>query len=257
MRPRSRWLASPAALAPLCMTILPAPAKAATTYDLSKDFSTTVNSAKSVWAFGFNTSGAHDGKYTLMKTSADLLGQLGVFLAPSYANPGKTRLTTGSFPCWYTPSAATLAPSFCNNPSANNAIDSFRLGKSVLYTARIAPAQSVTIEPPPKGLAVVSFLVPQSGNVNVLFEFTPNDYSCYLPGSGTKADGIVWSVDRNTELLTYGPLYTTSAMDIGSTGVVNLTVSVNKGDRLNFTVAGNNGNANCSSTVLTAVLTAP
>jgi hypothetical protein len=253
MSPR---LAGLAALTQFSILLLPGRVMAADTYDMSADFSTSVNTDKSVWAYGYNVTGAHDGKYTLMTSSADLRGQLGVFLAPS-ANPGKTRLITNAFPCWYTPAATTLAPSFCNNPSTNNAVASFRLGKSALYTARIAPAHSVTIEPPPHGLAVVSFLVPRGGNVNVLFEFTPNDYSCYLPGSGAKADGIVWSVDRNTEMLTYGPLASTSAMDIGTTGVVNLTVAVNQGDRLNFTVAGNNGNVNCNSTILTARLTVP
>jgi hypothetical protein len=239
-------------LAAVLAAVAPGRAADAATYDLVSEFSIASNSNTSTWSYRFNTTGAHNNNYELMSTSGDLHGTLGALVWPANVRDTRFTLTGGLYPCWYTPSGPALAPRFCNNASGNNAVDSFRPGRSRIYAARVTPAQSMAIAPPPQGLAVVSFLVPNNGTATIYFTFMPNDYSCELAGSGVTADGIAWSVDRNSTSLSHGVLFSTSPLTLASTGSLNLTTAVTAGERINFTVAPNNGNANCDTTVLTA-----
>jgi hypothetical protein len=239
-------------LAAALPALAPCRAIHAATYDLVSEFSTTSNSNTSTWSYRFNTTGAHNNNYELMSTAGSLHGTLGALVWPTNVRDTRFTLTGGSYPCWYTPSGPALAPRFCNNGSANNAVDSFRPGRSRIYAARVTPARSMALAPPAQGLAVVSFLVPNNGTATIYFTFMPNDYSCELSGSGIKADGIVWSVDRNSTILSHGVLFSTSPLTMASTGSLNLTTAVTAGERINFTVQPNDGNANCDTTVLTA-----
>lgn len=229
----------------------------ATTYNLSAEFSISTNTQTSLWSYRYSTSTAHTNNYTLMTTSGNIVNELGAFVVNSNGPAAKPILTLASFPCWFTPTGPGLAPLFCNNPTNNNAIASFRTGSAAVDTARITPAETVQVSPPATGLSVVSFLAPVAGTATILYQFTPNDYSCALPGSGLTADGINWYVDKNTETVTWGTLYTTSAMSLATTGAQNVSFPVNKGDRINFVVAPNRGNANCTSTVLNVSISIP
>jgi len=228
---------------------------AAATYNVSTEFSSQTNTQTSLWSYRFNTTGQHDNAYRLMTTSGNIQTELGAFVNHSLGPSSSPTLFAGRFPCWFTPSARQLAPLFCNNGSTNNAIASFRASGTAVVTTRITAAQSLEIVPPPAGLAVVSFLVPTAGMATILYQFTPNDYSCALPGSSVAADGIVWSVDKNAEIATTGKLFSTTAMSLASTGSQNLSFAVNVGDRINFVVAPNQNNPNCDSTVLSASIT--
>jgi hypothetical protein len=229
----------------------------ATSYNVSTEFSISTNTQTSLWSYRFNTTGVHDNNYSLMATSGNIRNELGAFLANANGPSTTPTLGDASFPCWFTPAGAGLTPLFCNNATSNNAIASFRKGASTIFTARITPAGTVQFSPPPAGLSVVSFLVPAAGMATILYQFTPNDYSCSLPGSDVTADGITWSVDKNAETVTYGTLYTTSAMSLATTGSDNVSFPVNRGDRINFIIAPNKGNANCTSTVLNATISIP
>jgi hypothetical protein len=229
----------------------------ATTYNASDEFSIAANSQSSLWSYRFNTTGVHDNDYSLMISSGHIRNELGAFVAHADGPASKPVLAAMTFPCWFTPKAPGLAPLFCNNPSINNAVASFRTAGTTVFTSRITPAQSIQFSPPAKGLSAVSFLVPAGGTATILYQFTPNDYSCALPGSRVSADGIVWSVDKNTETVTWGTLYTTSATSLATTGFQNVSFPVEKGDRINFIIAPNKGNANCTSTVLNATITIP
>jgi len=230
---------------------------AAATYDLSAQFSTSANTPTSTWSYRFNTTGLHDNAYSLLTSSGYIHRELGAFVTRTVGPDSRPRLAEASFPCWFTPSGPDLAPLFCNNASTNNAIASFRARDTAVFTARVTPPHSVQFSPPAQGLSAISFLVPTAGLATIIFQFTPNDYSCALPGSRVPADGIVWSVDKNTEIVTTGKLYSTSAMSLATTGSQNLSFPVAVGDRINFVIAPNKGNANCDSTVLTATITIP
>jgi len=229
----------------------------ATTYNASAGFSVTSNSQTSLWSYRFNSTGVHDNNYSLMTSSSRILNELGAFIVHADGPASKPVLEEARFPCWFTPKAPQRMPSFCNNPSINNAIATFRAAGTAVFTARVTPAQTIQFSPDPKGLSAVSFLVPVAGMATVLYQFTPNDYSCALPGSGLTADGIIWSVDKNAETVTWGTLTTTSAMSLATTGSDNVSFPVNKGDRINFIIAPNKGNANCTSTVLNATVIIP
>jgi hypothetical protein len=239
------------------LIVVPLGGACAATYNVSSGFSISSNTQTSLWSYRFSTSTAHTNNYSLMTTSGNLVNELGAFITNANGPATKPVLSVASFPCWFTTNGPGLAPLFCNNPSVNNAIASFLAGKSTVYTARVTPAETVQFTPPATGLSVVSFLVPKSGMATILYQFTPNDYSCALPGSGVTADGINWYVDKNTETVTWGTLYTTSAMSLATTGADNVSFSVNQGDRINFIIAPNKGNANCTSTVLSATITIP
>jgi len=237
------------------LALLSGGSAAAATYDVSTQFSTQTNTQTSLWSYRFSTTTQHNNAYRLMTTSGNIHTELGAFVNHSVGPSSRPKLSNASFPCWFTPSGPQLAPLFCNNGSINNAIAAFRASGTAVVTTRITAAQSLEIVPPPTGLAVVSFLVPTAGTATILYQFTPNDYSCALPGSELVADGIVWSVDKNAEIATTGKLFSTSAMSLASTGSQNLSFPVNVGDRINFVVAPNKNNPNCDSTVLSASIT--
>jgi hypothetical protein len=229
----------------------------ATTYNASAEFSISANSQTSLWSYRFNTTGVHDNSYSLMTSSGRIHNELGAFVVHSAGPASTPTLATANFACWFTPEAPSLSPLFCNNPTINNAIASFRTRGTLVVTSRVTPAQTIQFSPHPKGLSAVSFLVPTAGQATILYQFTPNDYSCALPGSTFTADGILWSVDKNAETVTGGALTTTSAMSLATTGSQNVSFPVNQGDRINFIIAPNKRNANCTSTVLNATITIP
>ncbi len=227
----------------------------AVTYDVVDQFSVQVNSNSSRWSYRFNTTGIHDNDYTLMTVSGDLPDQLGAFLKLFPGSTTKETVINAKFPCWYTPNGPSITPDFCVNRSNNNGLYTYSIGTTLMAT-QVFPAQHLSYHPPATGLSAVSFLAPRGGDATIAYDFTPINYACQLPG-GPGSQGIVWSVDLNTETMATGTLLTTSPTDIATTGNQTLTVAVRKDDRINFIIAPNKGDPLCDTTVLTATITLP
>ncbi len=224
----------------------------AATYNAVTQFSIKANSDTSLWSYRVNSTGVHDNNYSLLPESGNI--NKGVFLVPNAKASVGYSLKVALLPCWVTTSNPSGPPSVCANKTDYNVLEDGTLG-SAIHSNLVSPAQHIRFHPPMPGLTVVSFLAPATGLATIQYDFTPIDYSCSLPSSGYTADGIVWSVDSNTTILATGTLQSTSATDVATTGSQTISAQVSKGDRINFTIAPNNGNANCDTTVLSASIT--
>jgi hypothetical protein len=191
--------------------------------DAVLDFSNTVNTEASTWSYRYSPADViRDGDYALMSDHSD------------------TR------PYWDPPT-----PYWGPEPDGFPGIGVNRSGGPIPIASDLPqftwPNNTIWMSPPQgNSLAVVSWLSPLTGVVDIEFSFTDID-----PNGG---NGIHYFVDRNN--LT-GQLAAGILANGGSSGAITLTdVAVNVGDRIHFVVdPGIGGNADFDSTAFTAIIT--
>jgi hypothetical protein len=201
---------------------------AAAVYDAAKQFSKVSNTSTSTWSYRFNTTDVRDGNYTLLPNvvvdSKDWTTK----------RNGKTVKVKASL--W----ESGAFPEVTANQSKQTYTANFGFGVVTW------PAHTVYMHPDTTGDDVLSFLAPKRGKLNIAYSFTDID-----PYGG---NGILWYVDHNAGSsgdLATGMLDSTDTID--TTGVKHLTVSMNKGDRINF-IVDSDADISYDSTAVTAVI---
>jgi hypothetical protein len=187
------------------------------------DFSNTTNTDTSTWSYRYSPTDVNrDGNYDLLTVHSD------------------TR------PYWNPPT-----PYWGPAPGGIPGVGVNRSGSPIPNASDLPqftwPDGTIWMHPPAGNtLAVVSWLSPLSGLVDIGFTFSDLD-----PNGG---NGIAYYVDRNDST---GQLAGGTLANGGSSGSLSLTnVAVNIGDRIHFIVdPGAGGNADFDSTALTAIIT--
>jgi alpha-galactosidase len=187
------------------LTICPAPG--APDYNLEDDFSLTDNSDESRWSYRYQAHGqpnnrARDGNYNLLPDP--VINQFGWD-----GMRGWNYRTNPAFPEW---------PAVVQNISGE---------LSISYFFSATPGR-IIIHPAPAQIAVVSWLAPSDGRVNILCRFDDAD------NGGPDDNGISWFIDKGNSI---GNLAGGFLERSGSSGLIRLTnILVAAGERLNFVV---------------------
>lgn len=218
------------ACAALCLL---STAPMAKTYDAVRQFSTVVNSDKSVWSYRASDGAGHDGNYALLTSIGSL--------------DGRKHGETVTLPDWNTPDAPYNIPLFLVN--SDKAKIELMSNKWI-----VLPARTMDFHPGYSNVAaVLSFLAKTGGTAKVTYKFTHLDWTC------KDGAGINWSVEKNfgNGSLASGFLHSPNRQNIDSTGNQQLQVTVAKGDRINFIVDPVADPPHCDTTGITASVTLP
>ena len=139
-------------------------AASAQSYDLAKQFSTKINTNKSVWSYRVGDAGGHDGNYALLTNK-------GTFAVSKHGKSSNLK-------DWDTPSQPFNVPLFVEN-KAHGPVTFSSNGEAIAI-----PGQTVLYHPAFGAPAVVSFLAAAAGNATITYDITHLDWSCGNSGEG-------------------------------------------------------------------------
>lgn len=197
-------------------------------YNFENDFSKTINTESSIWSYRWKDSFTRDGNYALL---------------PSFHTSLSWAPQIPYFPIW-TPSTNQFYPLIGVNDSGGPIFDPVIDPKTnwpwLSGQSNIHPLGS----PDGSGFAVVSWLSPFTGTVNIELRIKDTDSRGY--------DGVGYYADKGSAT---GNLASGVIPEGGDTGFFWINnVAVSEGDRLNF-IIGPNGNYYNDSTRLFVEIT--
>jgi pimeloyl-ACP methyl ester carboxylesterase len=209
----------------LCPALLAAPALAATSWDMLRDFRPAPQQANpsGVWSYLQTQDSQNYRNYLLLPTfTAAALG-------------GISGLEQWSGTDQY--GDADYLPEVGVNET----------GSSQTYKTFAWPSHTLKVHPDSGNDVVVRWTSPISGTVSVKGSVDHIDDAC--------GDGILWYIDKDGVALASGSVYqSTQDFGAGTGGSALASIPVSAGDAIDFGV-NDNGDVNCDSTLMSGIVT--